>query len=210
MNLSYTWSKFMEATTYLNVQDLHPEHAVSNEDFPHRFTISGIGELPFGKGKLLAGGAGPWLNTLIGGWQLQGWYEVQSGQALGFGNVPFAGDIHDIVLPRGERSPNRWFNTDAGFERDNRRALASNIRTMPSRFTGVRGDLINNLDVSLFKNFKATERYTIQFRAESYNALNHVQFANPNTNPMNTAFGTITGEKGHGQRQMTFALKLIF
>ena len=210
MNLSYTWSKFMEAITYLNAQDLHPEHVVSDEDFPHRLTISGIGELPFGRGKLLGGGAGPWVNSVIGGWQLQGWYELQSGQALGFGNVPFNGNSHDIVLPRAERSPDRWFNTEAGFQRDNRLQLGSNIRTMPSRFTGVRGDMINNLDVSLFKNFSVTERYTVQFRVESYNALNKVQFANPNTNPFNTAFGTITGEKGHGQRQMTFALKLIF
>lgn len=42
------------------------------------------------------------------------------------------------------------------------------------------------------------------------NALNHVQFANPNAGVTNTAFGTITGEKGHGQRQWTFGLKLLF
>jgi hypothetical protein len=37
-----------------------------------------------------------------------------------------------------------------------------------------------------------------------------VQFGNPNTDPYNTNFGVITGELGHGQRQVTFALKMIF
>jgi hypothetical protein len=55
-----------------------------------------------------------------------------------------------------------------------------------------------------------TERFKIQFRAESFNALNHVQFGDPATGVTNTAFGTITGEKGHGQRQWTFGLKLMF
>ena len=81
---------------------------------------------------------------------------------------------------------------------------------MSSRFTGIRGDGINNLDSSLFKNFRIVERYTLQFRFETYNTANHVQFANPNTTPTNTAFGTIDAEKGHGQRQLTFALKLLF
>jgi hypothetical protein len=37
-----------------------------------------------------------------------------------------------------------------------------------------------------------------------------VQLGAPNTGVTNTAFGTITGEKGHGQRQLTLAVKVIF
>ena len=51
---------------------------------------------------------------------------------------------------------------------------------------------------------------TAQFRIENFNALNHVQFAGPNTNPVGAAFGTITGEKGHGQRQITLGFKVLF
>jgi hypothetical protein len=36
------------------------------------------------------------------------------------------------------------------------------------------------LDMSFFKNFNATERLMIQFRAESFNLLNHTNLANPN------------------------------
>jgi hypothetical protein len=45
---------------------------------------------------------------------------------------------------------------------------------------------------------------------EGINAFNHVQFANPNTTPTSTAFGTITAEKGHGQRQINFVWKLLW
>ena len=207
--LAWTWSKFMEATSFLNDSDLAPEHVISDQDYPHRFTLNGIYELPFGRGRKLVRNPNGAVEALIGGWQLQGWYEGQSGQALGFGNAIFTGNLHDIVLPRSERTISRWFNI-ANFERNNSRTLANNVRTMSSRFTGLRGDGINNLDASLFKNFRVSERYTLQVRFETYNTANHAQFANPNTTPTNTAFGTVNAEKGHGQRQLTFALKLLF
>ena len=207
---AYTWSKFMEATAYLNPTDPAPEHVISDLDFPQRFTISGIFELPFGKGRRFGASMPGLLENLTGGWQLQSWYEGQSGNALGFGNVTFYGNLHDIVLPISERYPTQWFNTNAGFEKSNSKALASNIRALGTRFTGIRADGINNLDTSLFKNVRIKERFTAQFRIETYNTLNHVQFAAPNTAPTNTAFGTVTAEKGHGQRQLTFGGKLIF
>jgi hypothetical protein len=40
--------------------------------------------------------------------------------------------------------------------------------------------------------------------------MNHVQLGAPDTTPTSTAFGTITGEKGHGQRQVTLAIKVMF
>ncbi|MEK7403486.1 MAG: TonB-dependent receptor, partial [Acidobacteriota bacterium] len=207
---AWTWSKFMQATSYLNDSDAVFEKVISDQDFPHRFVLSGIFELPFGRGKPLAGSARGVLDGLIGGWQLQGWFEGQSGDALGFGNAIFRGDLHDIPLAVSQRRAERWFNTEAGFERDNTKQLGSNIRTFPSRFTGVRADGINNFDLSLFKNFRIREGLKTQLRMECFNALNHIQFDAPNTSPASTAFGTITGEKGHGQRQVTLGLKFLF
>jgi hypothetical protein len=207
---SYTWSKFMEATAYLNDTDKAPEHVISDLDYPQRFSISGIWELPVGRGRAFGKKMNRWLDSFVGGWQVQGWYEGQSGPALDFGNNSFYGDLHDIPLPISERKPTRWFNVDAGFERAPGKGLQNNIRIHSSRFTGWRADGINNLDSSLFKNLRITERFTAQFRIETYNTLNHVQFAEPNTSPASTAFGTVTQEKGHGQRQVTFGAKLLF
>jgi hypothetical protein len=124
----------------------------------------------------------------------QGGYS-QSGDALGCGNAIFFGDLQDIPLPVSQRKAERWFNVDAGFERGSSRALGSTIRTLPSHFNNVRADGINNFDLSMFKNYRVKERYTLQFRLESYNTLNHVQMGPPNTTPTATAFGTINAER---------------
>jgi len=50
----------------------------------------------------------------------------------------------------------------------------------------------------------------VRFSMEAFNALNHVQFANPNVAPANTAFGTVSGESGNGQRQVSFSAKILF
>jgi hypothetical protein len=207
---SWTWSKFMEATGYLNDTDPFLEKVISDQDFTHRFVISTIWEFPFGRNRKWFANMRPIAEHIFGGWQLQGWFEGQTGQALGFGNAVFTGNLHDIALPVSQRRAERWFNVDAGFNRDAQQVLANNIQTFNTRFNGVRSDGINNFDLSLFKNFRVREGMTAQLRIENYNALNHVQFANPNTNPVNAAFGTITGEKGHGQRQITLGIKLIF
>jgi len=208
--VAWTWSKFMEATSFLNATDPVPYKVISDQDNTHRFVFSGIYEVPFGRGKKWGSSAPWWMDLWIGGWQLQGWYEGQTGDALGFGNAIFRGDLKDIPLPVSQRRTERWFNVDAGFERDSRKQLASNIQTFPPRFSGIRADGINNFDLSLFKHFRIREGLRAQVRIESFNALNHVQFAAPNTNPYSTAFGAITGELGHGQRQITLAVKLIF
>ncbi|MEK7405610.1 MAG: TonB-dependent receptor [Acidobacteriota bacterium] len=206
---SYTWSKMMEAIGYLNGSDPYPERVISGQDFPQRFSVSAIYELPFGKGRPFLGSARGVGGHIISGWQVQGVYTGQSGQALGFGNAIFFGDIKQVPLPKSQRTAERWVNTDAGFERRSARALSFNLRTLNSRFNGVRGDGINQWNLSLIKNTRITESKSVQFRAEAINALNHVQFVNPNMTPTSSAFGTITDEKSSG-RAIQLGFKFLF
>ena len=53
LGMSYTFSKFMEAIEFLNGDDPRPVEVISGADRPHRFSASGIYELPFGKGRKL-------------------------------------------------------------------------------------------------------------------------------------------------------------
>jgi Carboxypeptidase regulatory-like domain/TonB dependent receptor len=207
VNLSWTWSKFMEATGYLNQFDTRPERVISDQDRTHRIVASGLWEVPIGRGKRFLGSG--FAGTAFGGWQVQAIYQYQSGPALGFGNAIFRGDLKDIPLSRSERTVERWFNVDAGFERAAGRQLASNARTMPTRFSGIRGDGINNWDLSIFKNTQLGETTRLQFRTELINAFNHAQFAEPNTTPTSTAFGAVTAES-QWSRTIQFGLKLIF
>jgi hypothetical protein len=206
----WTWSKLMEATSYMNDGDRRPYETVSDIDATHRFVASAIYELPFGHGRRWLSGAPSWVNRIAGDWQAQGVYEGQAGFPLAFGNAIFTGDLKNILIPVSERKAERWFNVDAGFERNNQRQLGSNWRAFPLRFSGIRGDGINNFDLSLIRNIPLREGLRVQLRMEAINAMNHVQFADPNTTPSSTAFGSVTAERGHGQRQINLMLKVLW
>jgi hypothetical protein len=206
--LSYTWSKNMQATEMLNDQDDRPYEVVSDLDRTHRTTASGIWELPFGKGRRWASSMHPVLNTVLGGWQLNSAWQHQTGGPLAFGNVIFNGDLKNVQLPAGQRSVDRWLNVDAGFERNAANQLVSNLRRFPLRFSGIRGPLQDRLDFGMIKNFRFTERWRLQFRAETFNALNFANLANPNMNVTTAQFGTIGSQDP--PRSWQGALKLTF
>jgi hypothetical protein len=149
LNVAWTWSKLLEATSFLNETDPIPERVTSDQDRTQRVVVSGLWELPFGKGRKLAASLRGPLGKIMEGWQAQAIYQYQSGAALGFGNAIFTGNLSDIPLSSGQRTVRQWFNTAAGFERSSSKQPASNIRTISSRFTGVRGDGLNNWDISL-------------------------------------------------------------
>src|SRR2546426_925357 len=124
-SMSYTWSKTMEALSYLNAPELGLEEVISSQDRTHRLAVTWLYELPFGRGKRMGAGANTVVSKFISGWQVQGIYTAQSGAALGFGNAIFVGDLKNIPLPKDHRTVDRWFNIDAGFERNSARQLGS-------------------------------------------------------------------------------------
>ena len=207
--LGYTWSKAMEATQFLNSSDALPYRSIGTFDRPQRLSMSGIWEIPFGKGRAHGANLPAALEFIAGGWQVDGLVIRQAGPALGFGNVIFTGDLHNIPLPKDQQSVDHWFNVNAGFNRDSRQQLSYNVRTFPLLFSGVRGDGRANWDFSVIKNFPIHEPVTIQFRAEAYNSFNHANFNAPNTSPTSSAFGTITGT-ANDPRNFQFSLKLKF
>jgi len=66
-----------------------------------------------------------------------------------------------------------------------------------------------NLDLSVFKTFRFTERVSAQLRVEAFNVTNTTHFANPNADFSRAAFGTITRTTGNA-RIMQFALRVLF
>ena len=207
--LAYTLSKYMQATEYLNASDKLPYRSLSDFDRPQIFTLSGVYELPFGRGRQFASSMVKPLDVVLGGWQLNGTAVRQAGAPLNFGNVLFNGDVRNIALPKGERNAVRWFNTEAGFDRNTRNQLDGNIRTFPLRLGGVRADGQSTWNFSLAKTFTIYERLKAQFRAETYNAMNHPSFAVPNVVPTNSSFGAVT-QTNSEPRNWQFALRLNF
>jgi hypothetical protein len=202
MQATYTWQKLMLAVDKLNPTDPALQHVIAGQDRPHQIVVSGIYEFPFGRQRRWRSGAPAIVDQVLGGWQLQAVYQGTSGAPIGFGNIIFTGDLHKIVLPKSGRKTERWFNTDAGFEKAPARQLANNIRTFPTRLTGLRQDGSNNWNLSLLKNFRITEKLRFQLRAEAQDALNHAMFSAPNSDPTSSLFGQVTGTQFGEQRRV--------
>ena len=106
------------------------------------------------------------------------------------------------VLPSGERSVDRWFDTEAfkiptGYVFGN---SGRNILAGPRQFTW---------DCSVFKNFRITESMRLQFRFESFNFTNHTNFGVPASTIGTSSAGTISSTVTD-LRQNQFGLKLWY
>lgn len=204
LGTAYTWSKWLQATEYLNAGDDAPTKMISDQDTPHRLSVSGIYELPFGKGKaFLSDGAV--LDRIVGGWQIQGVYQFQIGFPIRFANNLFylGGDVS---LDGNERTSQRWFNT-AAFSTTN---PVATLRSLPFFFADVRRDNINNVDLSLLKNTRINERMRIQFKMDFINAFNEPYAAAPVT-ALGGTFGQITASnQDNYARRIQYGLKFLF
>jgi hypothetical protein len=224
LSSSYTWSKFMEKVSLLNLTDADYEKRMAASDAPHRVVIHGIYELPWGRGRTFGNDWNGFANAIVGGWQLGGIWQAQSGTPLDLGNLVYFGDPTKLRV--NAHNVDATFNTsgfyftDAAVQTngvvdpakqriDTRIQLSSNIRTFPSRLPNFRGQGLNLWDLSLIKNFAITERAKVQFRGEFLNAFNHPQFGDPSRSPSSSDFGKITGQNNLA-RNVQLGLKIIF
>ena len=225
--LSYTWSKLLEQNSVLNATDTEFEKRVSGNDAPHRVSISSIWELPFGRGRKWGSNWRGVVNQALGGWQTGVIYQAQSGRPIGLGNHVYLGDPSQLRAIVTGTTLNNTFPTsefyfsdaavqnangvvDSAKQRsDNRIKLSDNIRYLPSRIPGFRGQGLNLWDISLIKKISISERKEFQFRAEFLNATNHAEFNNPNTDPTSADFSKVTSQ-ANLPRDVQIALKLTF
>ncbi len=223
---SYTYSKFLEQAALRNAFDAEFEKRLSEADIPHRIVISGIWELPFGRGRRFGTDwSGP-LNAIAGGWQVQGIWQAQSGRPFTLGNVYYNGDPTKLKVTMTGNTVDRTFDTsgfyfsDAAVQTngvvdpakqraDSRIQLANNVRTLASRFPNFRGQGLNLWDLSVIKNIAITESVNFQIRGEFINAFNTPVFATPNLTPNNTNFGKSTATQNL-PRNVQIGLKLLF
>ncbi|MCW5963700.1 MAG: carboxypeptidase regulatory-like domain-containing protein [Bryobacterales bacterium] len=193
------------------------DRRVDQDDVSQRLVVSSVFELPFGKGRKFLTGAPTAVDLILGGWQMNGIGTFQTGRPLmvrganNFTGIGFPDLVADPSLPSGERSANRWFNTDA-FRNPADFVLGNAPFTLPS----TRGPGLTDLSFSLFKTFSFLERFRLETRWEMFNALNTVNLNNPNTtftpNPQgintNANFGRIFGALE--ARRMQVGMRLTF
>ncbi|MFN0121109.1 MAG: carboxypeptidase regulatory-like domain-containing protein [Blastocatellia bacterium] len=196
------------------------ERAEDPSNVPHRFVLSALWELPIGKGRRINIDNGL-ANVLLGGWQVNTITTVVAGSPLivrgasnGLANRPDMLRVPTLASGFTDTAPQTgvpWFDPTAFV--NPAPFIFGNTPRAISQFRNP-GAVI--MDMSVFKNFMLTEGLKLQFRAEAFNAPNHVNLGFPNTsfspgaNGLNSsaAFGRITTSRD--PRQMQLSLKLIF
>lgn len=174
-------------------------------DVRHRFVLSFGAELPTPENLGAIG------RHLLGGWQLNGIIQKQTGFPVSVTNgqlsIRFLTNRPDQTCDPNENAPrteDQWFNTSCFVARP----LAETAEPGNATRNPIRGPGFASADLSLFKNIALHGTHRIQLRLEAFNAFNQVRFNNP-SGAFNTAnFGRITSAQDG--RVIQLGVKYLF
>jgi hypothetical protein len=221
---AYTFSKTMDNNSgprdgFIDVYNQGLNWGKSSNDVRHIAIANYVWEMPF-----FSGSDNKFLKIGLGGWQVSGIVQFQTGAPITIGNG-------DDYLGIGSTNGKPW-NLNGEPERPQKFAN----RNASGNFTGItdywftptvggspwatkpaNGTLPNqnrnsisfnnvgfqNWNIALFKNFRITERQNIQFRAEGFNFINHPNWGGVDTNPTSATFGMVTGKSSERNIQLT-------
>ena len=218
--VSHTFAKNIgDIGPYQDYYNRHVERAVTSFDVPQRFTVTTSWDMPIGKGRKYMGNATKAVDLMLGQWNMSTFSTFQSGFPLSFGvntNTLF-------LTGAGGQRPNVPGDPNAGISGSITDRLAAYFNTaafaQPPNFTfgnvgarvpWLRSPGMNNVNVTLTKQFVITERLKVNLRASSFNLLNHPVFSGPNTTfGALGQFGRISAQ-ANLSRQTEAVLKVIF
>ena len=252
LQFNYTWSKTIgeagveDEKSTANIQVLsfyYLNRGLSNLDRPQNFEAVFIAESPFGaKKRWVSSGIGA---KILGGWQFSGLISAVSGLLVGAsatggggmsadsaslnatGNNQRPDLIGPIKITKNIGPGTTWFDPTA-FAGVTNSPLTPTQRFGTSPFYPFHGPGLFNMDAALSRDFKLSERFNLQLRAQAVNFTNTAYFNNPNvscgtyssaTLPCNNitsgTFGQVTStnslaREGLDQRQFEISAKLSF
>jgi hypothetical protein len=191
-----------------NPHNFSLERGLSGFDIRSRFVFSPVYELPFGQGKQYLNN-NKYVGWVVGGWELSGIFSTQTGRPftvlVSTDNANVLGNVdRPNVIGKanaGPKTPQQWINV-AAFQLAPAGTFGNEGRN------NVIGPGLTNLDVSLSRVFKVTEKIAIQFRAESFNVVNHPNLDQPAQTFGVAGFGSITASEA--PRQIQFGAKVRF
>jgi len=242
VNANYTFSKSLDngllnqnnAGFFQNSFFPEVQYGRSPFDRTHVFNANFVYELPAGKGHRLSFNSV--VDRVIGGWFVSGIATVWTGLPLivsdtsggqTWGNAPIlggaSGAIQTGAVSTGLNAPisgtgyNFFGNNKADITNFRPVLLAADGRD--GRANPITGLGYKNMDVSISKDTRITERLNAKFQADFFNMFNHPNFANPTqanlniTNP--NTFGTINAtfvapNRTNSARWIQLAIRLEF
>jgi len=220
--------------------------ALADFDIRQVLHISGGYQLPFGKGKDFLNNGSGLSDAIVGGWAFNWIATLQGGQPLNIGCVDgtaaglgcdaikVPGQSQKLGIHKNGATPPTWLGNPAAFNQACELGVtpATPTNCIPVTGKDALGDApgqtvtpgFHRLDFSMFKAFQLNERFSLQFRGEFFNILNHPNFNAPgfggngvvsiggSTSFNSTTFGQIGSTRDNPQdpRQIQFALKLYY
>ncbi|MBO0797629.1 MAG: TonB-dependent receptor, partial [Blastocatellia bacterium] len=188
-------------------------------DITHSFVQSFVWAIPF------AEKTHGWLKWALDGWQVTGILVAQTGTPLDFtlsganlhapGNTQRPNISGDPKVLGGFGPGQLYFDTSVfSVPAETLTGLVDpNLHYAPfgnmTRNSSINGPGYWNLDASVFKRFRFTERLGGELRVDSFNILNHPNPGNPQTSVTSTTFGQINSTAST-PRVLRFGAKVTF
>jgi hypothetical protein len=230
--VNFTISKTLEETNFLNDQDFRLdvpdssrlEKRLVDYDVPVHFGVVASYDLPYGRGRRWGNRLHPAASAVLGGWNLSGNYNRRSGPPLDFpnaaplrsGSAKLSAAQRDTLAkaggqPKYDVSYSPYFDISL-FPRVAGPAPFT-LRDFPTRFPDVRGFGLNNLDLTIGKQFVLRERTRLEFRSDWLNAFNTTYFRRLDANGNNVTrpeFGRIRQDPTLSPRIVAMVVRLTF
>jgi hypothetical protein len=205
------------------------ESAFNDQLSRQRLSVTNIYKLPFGRGQHFLSTMPKPLDLVFGGWQIQGILTAKSGLPLNVtlaptGVDPVTGKSYKLFTNSGgdQLRPNRTGDPNTGISPETNHFDFLNIGAFALQPINTPGNAARNvawgpgafnIDASLTKRFMIGDRKSMDFRFETFNTLNNVNFASPASVYGSPNFGVITatatGALG-SSRQIQMALRFGF
>jgi hypothetical protein len=201
--------------------DFQRNYARNDFDRTLSFVQSYVYQIPFGVGQKVLN-HGP-AAVILGNWQISGVLSMMTGTPIGTvgasgsslntpGETQTANQVGPLQILHGINVGNPWFSTSSFTQPTGAGIFGTTGRNIFS------GPGLATLNLSLFKNFKISERFNMEFRAETFNFTNTPQFSNPQTSITSSSYGFVTGTLGSGTgvsgtgggRALQLGLKVTF
>jgi hypothetical protein len=229
-------SKQIFQNGYNDLQQLVPERSIYQYDQPQAVKVTAVYQLPFGPGKHFGGSTRGFVGRVIGGWEANVMFSYHSGLPWKLPTSPFifvgsnpkesninwSSSIVHVVQPCvAQWNTNgtitmQAFSAAAGCTSYNFLSLPLYAPSAEPNYSGqIRTMSSPNVDASINKSIRITERTNIQFRAEAFNMTNTYNFyqSQPNATLTSSSFGTVVPanvSSGSSSAPRYFQLSLKF
>jgi len=232
-----TWQKTMDSGAWVDQRYAIRQRVIDQFDMPIKISVSGVYDLPVGRGRTFLGNTNRFVDGAVGGWEVGSSYTFITGMPVTIGGVYLNSppkvplQKQDPVLTRAfAPCTNQWVQANDGswslqpvtgyvysgscnqpdFTLIPQYGLNPNIE-----YTGIRSRPTQLFDVNLSKFFAITERVKFQLRVNAFNVLNHPEFGTVpfefDTGATDPNFGTYSKLAGNNPpRNVELALKLLW